>query len=149
MSDSPAKKMAETLRDKIHDKIKVGMEGSVERIVLPEWTLSYYQPQWPAVFSTPAMIGLMEMAASSAVHHSLPPECMAVGTRIEVEHIKAVPVGVAVVAQAKLVEIENRQMVFEVNVWRDDILIGRGRIHHRIVPQSRFRAIATEKPRKD
>jgi fluoroacetyl-CoA thioesterase len=149
VSDSPSEKIGEKLHDKIHEKIKVGMEGSVERVVLPEWTLSYYQPHLPAVFSTPAMIGLMEMAASSAVRHHLAPESMAVGTRIEVEHIKAVPAGVPVVAKAKLVEIENRQMVFEVNVWQGEVLVGRGRIRHRIVQQSRFRAIAAEKPSKD
>ncbi len=137
MSDSP--------HEKINKKIQLGMEGSVERVVLPEWTLSYFQPHWPAVFSTPAMIGLMEMAATNAVHGALSPDSMAVGTRIEVDHLKAVPAGASVVARAKLVEFEGRQMVFDVEVKRGKVLIGRGRIHHRIVQHSRFHAIAAEK----
>ncbi len=83
-------------------KIEPGLEGSIERDVAQEWTLVHYDPRLPAVFSTPAMIGLMEIAASHTIQPLLPPGALTVGTRIEVDHLKAVPAGVVVVANAKL-----------------------------------------------
>ena len=44
----------------IPERIEPGLEGSCERIVTQELTLAHIDPSWPAVFSTPAMIGLME-----------------------------------------------------------------------------------------
>lgn len=127
-------------------KIKLGIEGSLERTVPAEWTLSHFDPKLPAVFSTPAMIGLMEIAASHTIQSALPPGALTVGTRIEVDHIKAVPAGSTVVARAILVEVNGRRLIFDVEVVCGADVIGRGRIHRAIVDHSRFSAIATAKP---
>jgi len=47
--------------------IEPGLKGVLERVVPLEWTLAHYDPSLPAVFSTPAMIGLMEMATSHVI----------------------------------------------------------------------------------
>ena len=93
---------------------RIGLEASVERIVPPEWTLAAFDPRLPAVFSTPAMIGMMEIAASKAVMPELPPGAITVGTRIEVDHLKAVPAGTNVRTTARLVEYRGRFLVFDV-----------------------------------
>ena len=61
-----------------------------------EWTRAHYESHFPAVFSTPAMIGLMEGAASKAVAPALAPGTFTVGTHIEVDHLKAIAVGAPV-----------------------------------------------------
>ena len=127
-------------------KIEPGLEGSCERMVPREWTRAYYDPDLPAVFSTPAMIGLMEMATSETIRHVLPPGAMNVGTRIEVDHLKAVPAGVTVMAKAKLIAVDGRRLIFEVEVWCGATLIGRGRVHQALVEHTRFAAIAAETP---
>ena len=127
-------------------KIEPGLQGFCERVVSQEWTLAHYNPAWPAVFSTPAMIGMMEMASSLAVRPALPPGSITVGVRIEVDHLKAVPVGATVNAVSKLVEIDGRRLIFEVEARSGDEVIGRGRIFHTIVEHSRFAANATAKP---
>jgi fluoroacetyl-CoA thioesterase len=127
-------------------RIEPGLEGSCERVVSQEWTLSHYDPNLPAVFSTPAMIGLMEMACSHAIRPFLPEGTLPVGVRIEVEHLKAVPAGTTVTAFSKLVEIDGRRLIFEVEARSGADVIGRGRIFHKIVEHSRFIAIAAGKP---
>lgn len=127
-------------------KIEPGLEGRCERIVLPEWTLAYYDSTFPAVFSTPAMIGMMEMATSRAIRPVLPPGTLTVGTRIEVDHLKAVPAGTSIVSKAKLVEVNGRYLTFEVEAWSGTDLIGRGRVCHAVVSYARFLAKAAEKP---
>lgn len=127
-------------------RIEPGLEGFCERVVSKELTLAHVDPNWPAVFSTPAMIGMMEMATSDAIRPALPAGAITVGVRIEVDHLKAVPAGVTVVAVSKLVEIDGRRLIFEVEARTGATVIGRGRVFHTIVEHSRFVAIAGGKP---
>jgi predicted thioesterase len=127
-------------------RIEPGLEGVLERVVPREWTLAHYDPSLPAVFSTPAMIGLMEMATSQVIRPALPAGALTVGVRIEVDHLKAVPAGVAVIVDAKLVEVNGRRLIFEVEARSGSDVIGRGRIHRAIVDRSRFHSIAAGKP---
>ena len=56
---------------------------------------------------------------------------MPVGVRIEVDHLKAVPVGCnRDVVFSKLVEIDGRRLTFEVEARSGADVIGRGRISH-------------------
>jgi predicted thioesterase len=127
-------------------KLEPGLEGSCERVVTQELTLAHINPDWPAVFSTPAMIGLMELASSLATLKALPSGALQVGVRIEVDHVKPLPVGAVVTAISKLVEIDGRRLVFEAEVRSGGQVIGHGRIFHFIVDHSRFKAIAGQKP---
>jgi fluoroacetyl-CoA thioesterase len=115
-----------------------GLEAQYERVVPLEWTIAHYDLALPAVFSTPAMIGMMEMAAAQAVLPALPPGTLTVGTRIEVDHLKAALSGATVVAKARLVEVNGRFLTFEVEARRGDDLIGRGRVFRAIVEHARF-----------
>jgi len=130
----------------VPETIKPGLEGTCERAVTLELTLAHIDPNWPAVFSTPAMIGLMELASSRAIRPALPAGSIQVGVRVEVDHLKAVPAGATVIAASKLVEIDGRRLIFEVEVRSGADVIGRGRIFHTIVEHSRFVAIAAGKP---
>ena len=126
-------------------KIQTGLEGSVERVVTSEFTLNRIDPRMPAVFSTPAMIGMMELASSEATRPALPEGYIQVGVRIEVDHLKAVPAGATVIAVSKLVEVDGRRLIFEVEARSGPHVIGRGRVFHTIVDHSRFLDIAAGK----
>ena len=58
------------------------------------------------VFSTPHMIALMEGAAVDAVDPLLPEGSKTVGTRVDIRHLAASPVGATVIAEAELIEVE-------------------------------------------
>ena len=97
-----------------YDGLRLGLEATIERVVRPEHTLRTIDPNLPAVFSTPSMIGLMEHAAVVAVRSELPPGTISVGTRIEVDHLKAVGPGATVQAWARFVKYHGRFLVFDV-----------------------------------
>jgi len=112
---------------------RIGLEALVERVVEHEHTIQSLSPQLPAVFSTPMMIGLMEHATVKAILPELPPGSISVGTRIEVDHLKAVGPGATVIAWAKFIEYRGRFLVFDVEARSGEHLIGRGRVFRAIV----------------
>lgn len=109
------------------------LTGSIERTVEFQWTIAAFNPDLPAILSTPSMIALMEVAAARAIQEHLPPGTISVGTRIEVDHLKAVPQGTLVRADARLVDDDGRFLAFEVEARAKDLLIGRGRVYRAIV----------------
>jgi predicted thioesterase len=111
----------------------LGLEASVERIVPFEWTIQAINSILPPVLSTPAMIGLMEHATVLSILPHMPPGVITVGTRIEVDHLKAVPHGATIRASAKLVKHEGRFLVFDVEARSGEHVIGRGRVFRAIV----------------
>jgi fluoroacetyl-CoA thioesterase len=92
------------------------------------------------VFSTPSLVGVMETAAMEALKDHLDEDETTVGTKIEIEHTAATPLGDTIRAEARLVGVEGRKLVFEVEA-RDSVQsIGRGRHERVVVSRERFLA---------
>ena len=92
--------------------IEVGMKGRAETVVTPENTAQAVGSGLVPVFATPYMIALMEGAAVAAVQDSLAPDEGTVGTRLDVTHDAATPVGMKVWAEAEIISVsENGKMV--------------------------------------
>lgn len=90
---------------------------------------------FPAVFATARMIGLMELAASRALHPLLKEGELSVGVNVDVMHTAATPIGEAVTAEAKFVGMEGKLFVFEVCARDSGGEIGKG-LHKRAVVSS-------------
>jgi predicted thioesterase len=112
---------------------RIGLEATTERVVRQEWTLQMIDSRLPAVFSTPSMIGLLEHAPVLAIQSELPAGAISVGTRVEVDHLKAVGPGATVTAWARLVKYHGRFLVFDVEASSGEHVIGRGRVFRAIV----------------
>lgn len=97
------------------------------------------------VFATPAMIALMEAAAADCVAHLLPEGSITVGTRVDVRHVAATPLGMRVSARAELIEVDQRRLVFRVTASDEKELIGDGTHERAIVDRARLLARATAK----
>ena len=84
------------------------------------------------VLATPVLVMLLEEAALHAVEGLLPPGHQTVGTRLDISHTAATPVGMRVVAYAEVTKVEGRKLTF--HVWADDAIerIGEG-THERII----------------
>jgi predicted thioesterase len=117
--------------------LPVGLEHSFEQDVPFEFTIAHHDPKLPPVLSTPAMIGLMEMAAARAVAPKLGPGEITVGTRIEVDHLKASLPGARIRIWARFEGLEGRFLAFSVTAHEGEKLIGRGRVFRAIVNPSR------------
>jgi fluoroacetyl-CoA thioesterase len=126
---------------------RLGLESAVQRVIPREWTIAAFDPRLPAVLSTPAMIGMMEVAAAQAVQPELPSGAITVGTRIEVDHLKAVTEGATVRAAARLVGYQGRFLVFEAEARSGDLVLGRGTVFRAIIEPQTFNARAAA--RKD
>lgn len=119
--------------------LPLGLEYSFEEDVTFEYTIAFHDSRLPPVFSTPAMIGLMEMAAARAVAPSLAPGEITVGTRIEVDHLKACTPGARVRVWARFEGTDGRFLSFQVTAHCGEVLIGRGRVFRAIVDPARLK----------
>jgi len=103
---------------------------------------------FPAVFATARMIGLMEIAAARAMRGLVQPGQLSVGVSVEVEHTAPTPVGASVRATARYVGREGKLYRFEVVAEDDGGEIGRGTHRRAIVATERLLAgAARRRPR--
>lgn len=86
----------------------------------------------PPVFSTPYLILVMENAALNAIRQYLEEGESAVGTRVEVRHLVATPVGREVTGHAEVTGTDGRRVSFRVWAMDRGEAIGVG-IHERTV----------------
>ena len=120
------------------DILKPGLAAQETDTVTDKNTASAWGSGGLAVYSSPSMIALMEMAALSAADPLLPPGWSTVGTELNIKHISASPLGMKVSAKAELLSIEGRSLVFKVEAFDEAEKIGEG-IHKRfIVENKRF-----------
>jgi fluoroacetyl-CoA thioesterase len=112
--------------------LKTGLAGESQVKVSEENTALKYGSGTINVFATPAMIGLMEKASIEAVEKLLPEGFATVGTKIEVKHIAATPIGMNITAKAELLEIDNKKLKFSIEAYDDADKIGEG-IHYRYI----------------
>jgi fluoroacetyl-CoA thioesterase len=101
------------------------------------------------VFSTPSLIALMEHAARNAVEHLLPADQLTVGVRVDVRHLAATPLGAQVFARAELIEVAGRRLVFRVEAFDHQEMIGEGTHERAIVDPARLLARAAAKLPQD
>jgi len=87
------------------------------------------------VYSTPALVGLMEAAAVQALAGQLEAGKTTVGGRIDVRHLAATPVGMSVRARAELTAIDGRKLTFQVEAWDEIEKIGEA-LHERFLIDS-------------
>ena len=117
-----------------------GVRGQAEHKVAFEDTLTYHDPQLPPVFSTPHMIGLMEVAAFRALQPYCEGDEITVGTAINIEHRAASLVNTKVTAEAIVEKIDGRFYTLRVRAWDDKKEIGGGTISRTFVSLGKLMA---------
>ena len=112
--------------------LPVGREGTAELIVDDAHTAPRVGSGRVRVLATPVMINLMEAAALDAVEALLPAGHQSLGIKLDVSHHAATPVGMRIVATARLTGVEGRRLRFEVEARDEKETIGGG-THERVV----------------
>jgi len=115
-----------------------GLTADLVHAVMEADTASKWGSGLVPVFSTPALVGLMEGAAVKALEGHLPPGQTTVGGRIDVRHLAATPVGMKVHARAELIAVEGRKLVFKVQAWDEVELIGEADHERFLVDEAKF-----------
>jgi fluoroacetyl-CoA thioesterase len=115
--------------------IPVGAAGSFSLIVEPEHLASRFKDTTlPPVLATPIMIMMMENAALNAIKPYLDEGESALGTRVDVRHLAATPVGRRVTGEARVTNVDGRRIEFAVRAADGTDEIGVG-THERVVIQ--------------
>ena len=117
-----------------------GLFAEHEHTVMETDTASHWGSGGVHVFSTPALVGLMESVAVIALRGILPPGQTTVGGRIDVRHLAATPVGMKVRARAELTAVEGRKLTFKIQAWDEVELIGEAEHHRFVIDEARFLA---------
>jgi predicted thioesterase len=113
--------------------IPAGTRGTFTMVVAPEHLANRFKDaSLPPVLSTPVMIMAMENAALEAMKPYFDRGESAVGTRVDVEHLAATPLGRRIEALAEVTRVSGRAVEFRVWARDGDQEIGRG-THGRVV----------------
>ncbi|MBP3385929.1 MAG: thioesterase family protein [Candidatus Methanomethylophilaceae archaeon] len=125
--------------------LDVGVKGSSTVIVDEGNTALAIGSGTLRVFATPAMIALVESTASRSVAPFLDEGSSTVGTHLDVAHTSATPVGMEVVCETELIEVDRRRLVFSVVVRDAAGEIGSGTHERFIVDNAKFMSKAESK----
>jgi predicted thioesterase len=127
------------------DTLAPGLVAEMEILVTEADTAARWGSGLVPVFSTPALVGLMEGAAVRALQGRLAAGQTTVGGHIDVRHLAATPVGMHVHARAELSTVDGRKLTFHIRAWDDAESIGEA-LHERvIIDEARFIAKAQAK----
>jgi predicted thioesterase len=125
--------------------VEPGIKGHKATMVTEDNIASTVGSGTLPVFATPMMIALIEATASESVAAVLEDGKSTVGTRLDVAHSAATPVGMQVDCETELIEVDRRRLVFKVIVYDSVGEVGSG-IHERfIVDDAKFMEKATAK----
>jgi predicted thioesterase len=106
--------------------VRIGMTAEMTVTVTPEMTVGHFVADMPRVYATPIMILHMEMASGSAIARHLPDGFVSVGMDVKVRHLAATPIGRTVHTTARVLDIDRKSVLFEVEAWDGDRKIGDG-----------------------
>ncbi|UBU12132.1 thioesterase family protein [Nonomuraea gerenzanensis] len=94
------------------------------------------------VLATPRLLALAEAATVRAVERHLAPGETSVGTRVELEHLAASPLGAHVQVGVELTEVDGRRLVFAFEAHDQHTVVGKGTIERVVVDRAKFLARA-------
>ena len=125
--------------------MEIGIKGHAEVLVDETNIASRLGSGVVDVFATPCLIALMEEASKTSVAPYLDEGMTTVGTKLNVSHDAATPIGMKVWADSELIEIDGRRLVFSVKAYDKCGLVGQGTHERFIVRLERFMEKAAAK----
>ena len=136
--------MKETLKPGIESEFTFRIPGS--KTVPALYPESAEFQAMPEVFATGYLVGFLEWACIKAVNPHLNwPQEQTVGTHIDVSHIAATPVGFDVTAKVRLIEVDGRKLVFEVEAHDGVDVISKGTHQRYVINKDKFNTKMKEK----
>lgn len=112
--------------------IEVGIQGLAEALVEQADTAKEVGSGDLLVYATPCMVALMEGAAYESIAPYLAEGESSVGTKMDVTHLSATPVGMSVRAESVVTAVEGRKVTFSITAYDESGEIGKA-THERVV----------------
>lgn len=121
-------------------EIPVGSKGEKRLLVTPEVAVDFMGLDEARVLGTPYLIGYLEMTAHDTVQPFLEPGYDTVGTHVDVRHLAATPIGMAVTLRAEVTAVSDRRITFRLEAFDEKEKIAEGTHERFIVHVGRFAA---------
>lgn len=116
-----------------------GLRAEIEVVVAEADTAVRMGSGDVPVLATPRLLALAEAATVKAVGSRLGDGETSVGTRVEVRHRVATPVGGRVTVTAELREVDGRRLAFDFEAVDDQgAVVGDGRVERAVVEREGF-----------
>ena len=118
--------------------LETGIKGHGEITVTDSLTAKRFGSGELEVYATPAMIALAEETALKSVADRLAPGQGTVGTRVDIAHLAATPLGMKVRCETELIGIDRRKLTFYVQIFDETDKIGEGTHERFVIDNEKF-----------
>ena len=126
-------------------KIAPGVKGETRLLVTVDTAIGFLGDEGALVLSTPHMIGCMEKTSRDTALPLLEAGYDTVGTKVNVAHLAAAPIGACVSFTAEIVAATDRRIEFRVEAWDEHEKIGEGTHERAIINVAKFAARLAQK----
>jgi predicted thioesterase len=125
--------------------IKIGATLEHQLLVTAEVAISFLEMEEARVLSTPQMIRYMEWTSRNLVLPLLEAGYDTVGTKVNISHLAAAPIGTSVTFRSEIIGVEERRVLFQVTARTEDETIGEGTHERGIINVVKFATRLAEK----
>jgi fluoroacetyl-CoA thioesterase len=123
-------------------EIELGLAAQQEHVVSPDDTAIALGSGDVPVLATPRLLAWLEAVTVDAIAAALPAGGTSVGSRVEIEHSAASPIGTPVTVHAAVSHVDGRLVRFEVAAeMADGRLAASGTITRVVVDRARWLAL--------
>lgn len=126
-------------------KLDIGRSYSLQTRVEEWMTAEKAGNKGVDVLSTSMLVQLVENAAIHCVEPMLEPGTISLGTHVDLEHHKPVPVGFIVRTEVEIVMIDGPRVSFAVQVFDEQEAVAEGTHERYLIDKSKFLAKLEEK----
>ncbi len=120
--------------------IPIGAKGESKIRVTSENAIDFLGSEGARVLGTPYLISHLEFTARNSVLSFLDKGFDSVGTRVDVRHLAATPLGMEVTFRSELIAVEDRRLQFRVQAFDEKEMISDGTHERAIINIERFAA---------
>lgn len=99
--------------------LSIGIQHTLILTVTQTETAKFVQSGGMEVLATPVLINCMEKCAWQSILPHLAENTDTVGTFIEIHHLAPTPIGMQIKCISELIEINNRELVFNIEAFDD------------------------------
>jgi predicted thioesterase len=117
------------------EDLRIGRSLEVDWVVGREHSAESFGNPGVPVFATPAVVWLLDSLAHQCIVPTLDPDQGTLGTKIQIEHLAATPIGMKVHARAEVAQIDGKRVQVRVEAHDEAEMIARGTIE-RYITQS-------------
>ena len=114
------------------EELGIGRILDIEWVAGPQHSAENFGNPGVAVFATPAVVWLLDSLAHQVIVPTLDQDQGTLGTKIDIEHLAATPMGMKVRARAEVVRIEGKRVLVKVEAHDEVEMIARGTIERYI-----------------